>query len=421
MIDVADLHVRRDGREILQGISLEVGRGELVGVIGPNGAGKTTLLRTIDGLIPSAGGTVRIDGTNVEAMDRRALSRLVAMVPQSTAMAFSFSVREVVAMGRTPYRGRLSDADERGLDRVEDALHRADIADLADRAITDVSGGERRRVVLARALAQDTPAMLLDEPTANLDINYQIATLESIADAVDAGTAALAAIHDLDLAARYCDRLVLLDDGRTVAAGSPEDVLRPGPIERAFDATAIVHTDPLTGHRSVIPTDHGEPRDRTVAVLGGGGSAAPVLRDLVRAGYEVSVGVLREGDLDQTVAEALGCEAVTAPAGGELPAHTHTRMAEVIDRADATVLTEIPIDAHNAGLLPLAERSRRLVILEDGPATDRLRAGHPQAGRYRTLRRHGRVTTTEDVLEVLDDELSAEDGPASVKPPHREF
>lgn len=421
MIEVDALQVRRDNREILRGISLRVGRGELVGVIGPNGAGKTTLLRTIDGLIPPAGGAVRIDGTEVQAMDRQELSRLVAVVPQSTHIEFAFTVRQVVAMGRTPYRGRFSDPDQRGPQRVEDALQRADIAHLADRPITDISGGERRRVVLARALAQDTPAMLLDEPTANLDINYQIATLESIADAVDAGTAALAAIHDLDLAARYCDRLVLLGEDQTVATGTPEEVLRPDPIERAFDATAIVHTNPLTGDRAVIPTNRREPRDGTVAVLGGGGTAAPMLRHLVRAGYEVSVGVLREGGVDREVAEALGCESVTAPAAGPLPSHAKTRMADLIDRADATVLTEVPIDGHNAGLLELAARSPRLVVLEHGPSDDRMPAGEALAHRYRTLRLEARVTTMDDFANVLAEALSGEDGSASAKNPHREL
>jgi iron complex transport system ATP-binding protein len=255
---------------VLSGVSLDVRRGETLALVGPNGAGKTTLLRTINGLVTPDAGTVTVDGRRVDRLGARDLARLVATVPQETAVSFEFTVRELVAMGRTPYRSRFGGETPEDRAAVEDALARTDTAALADRPIGAVSGGERSRVLLARALAQETPALLLDEPTASLDINHQVRTL-SLAAGLD--RTVVAAIHDLNLAARFADRIALLADGDLAAVGAPAAVLTAERLRSAFGVRVAVDEDPATGTRTVTPlagdgTDAGEDGDGSGDVTG---------------------------------------------------------------------------------------------------------------------------------------------------------
>lgn len=259
MIDVEDVSVSLGGAEILDGVSLSAGVGDLVGLVGPNGAGKTTLLRTASGVLAPDTGSVLIDGDDVHALSSTAASRRVAVVPQNSAVSFDFDVETVVEMGRHPYRGRLGGVDPDDTGRVAAAMERVDVAEFADRSIEAVSGGERRRVLLARALAQDTPCLLLDEPTASLDVTRAVETLSMVRDLVDEGRAAVAAIHDLDLAARFCDRIVVLADGTVGASGSPAETLDAETVASAFDGRAEVAENPLTGTPTVTAfADDGE-------------------------------------------------------------------------------------------------------------------------------------------------------------------
>lgn len=251
MIDLDDVGVTLGGESILEGVSFDVPRGRLVGLVGPNGAGKTTIIKTINGSLAPDEGEVRIDDDPVVGLPARAVSQRVATVPQNTSLGFDFAVRDVVAMGRTPHRSRFERASTADREAVERALRRARIVDFADRPIGSVSGGERQRVVLARALCQDTPGLLLDEPTASLDIGHGVRILRLVRELVSEGKTALAAIHDLDLAARFCDDLVLLAGGRVLVTGRPEDVLTEANVEEAFDVQVAVAPHPVTGTRSV--------------------------------------------------------------------------------------------------------------------------------------------------------------------------
>jgi iron complex transport system ATP-binding protein len=265
-ITAENVHVSLGGDTVLDGVSLSVAPGELVGLVGPNGAGKTTLLRVLNGTLEPDAGTVRVEGAPLSAWSSREAARRVATVPQETSLSFEFSVADVVEMGRTPYVSRFGRTTAEDREAVDRAMGRAEVEAFAERTVTSLSGGERQRVLLARALAQTTPVLLLDEPTANLDINHQVRTFELIRDAVDgvaggdstesenAGSSAnndskavLAAIHDLDLAARYCDRLVLLADGKIEAAGDPETVLGDDALAAAFGVPTELSEDPTTG------------------------------------------------------------------------------------------------------------------------------------------------------------------------------
>jgi len=385
-IELADVSVAFGDVTVLKNVSLSVDRGELLGLVGPNGAGKTTLLRTINGVLDPDTGTVHLGDASVGELTARQVSRRVATVPQDTAVAFEFSVEDVVRMGRTPYRSRTDlVADERDRDAVEAALERTGMAALRDRSIAAVSGGERQRAFVARALAQDAPALVLDEPTASLDINHQVQVLELVADLVGEGKTAIAAIHDLDLAARYCDRLALLADGEVGAVGSPETVLTDNNLRPAFETRTAVTPDAATGAPSV--TAIAEPdrdRDTHVHVLGGGRTAARAIAALRRAGFRVTAGPLPAGDAALSVARQRDVDVIeTPPLSG--PSEADRREARArCRRADVTVLAD-PVLGPGTHLLALAEASDRTVLIERRPLAARNRAGEAGRERYRDL------------------------------------
>jgi len=259
LVSVDGLRVRLGGATVLDGVDATVDRGRFVGLVGPNGAGKTTLLRAIAGAVVPDAGRVTVDGERIHDLSSKAASRRVASVPQDTTVAFGFDVRTVVEMGRNPHRSRFGGWADADAAAVERALDRTDTRRFADRGVDTLSGGERQRVLLARAIAQDAPVLLLDEPTGSLDINHQVRTLDLVADLVSEGRTALAAIHDLDLAARYCDELILLSEGRVVAAGPPGAVLTESAVQDAFGADVVVSEDPVTGAVSVTALGDGDP------------------------------------------------------------------------------------------------------------------------------------------------------------------
>jgi iron complex transport system ATP-binding protein len=266
LLTVDGLRVRLGGTTVLDDIDATAERGRFVGLVGPNGAGKTTLLQTIAGAITPDAGRITVDGERIHDLSSKAVSRLVASVPQDTTVAFEFDVRTVVEMGRNPHRSRFGGWTDADAAAVERALDRTDTRQFADRGITTLSGGERQRVLLARALAQDAPLLLLDEPTGSLDINHQVRTLDLVSDLVSAGRTAIAAIHDLDLAARYCDELLVLSAGRVAAAGPPEAVLTESAIRDAFGADVVVSENPVTGTMSVTTLGEAPTGDRSDSV-----------------------------------------------------------------------------------------------------------------------------------------------------------
>jgi len=233
------------GRAVLAGVDLTVAPGEVVGLLGRNGAGKTTLLRVAAGTLRPDAGRVLLGGTPLAAIDRRTRARTAALVPQDTQVPFPFSAAEVVLMGRTPHLGFLGFESARDLAVAERALARMGIAALADRNVQELSGGERQLVVVARALAQEPELLLLDEPTAFLDLRHRLEVLTVVRECVGAGASALVVSHDLAVAARFCDRVVLLADGRVLAAGPPRDVLRPDTLRAAYgiDAEVLLGAD----------------------------------------------------------------------------------------------------------------------------------------------------------------------------------
>ncbi|GAB2651227.1 ABC transporter ATP-binding protein [Kribbella swartbergensis] len=253
-VEAREVVVSLSGRPVLTGVDLEVRSGEVLGLLGPNGSGKSTLLRTVYRAIRPDGGAVEVGGLDVWSSTIREVARRCAVLTQDHAVDVELSVLDVVLLGRIPHRSLIgrSDLDEVALAR--ECLDRVDAAHLEDRTLPTLSGGERQRVLLARALAQQPKVLLLDEPTNHLDIAHQLELLGLVRRL---GVTAVVALHDLTLAAAYCDRLALLDLGRLVAIGPPEEVLTPNRVRDVYGVSCDVLVHPRTG-RLLLALDQAE-------------------------------------------------------------------------------------------------------------------------------------------------------------------
>ncbi len=232
LLKVGHLAVSLQGRDVLRDVSLSVDAGECVGLLGPNGAGKTTLMRAALGLIPHDG------ESSIAAMPPRARARAAAWLPQTREIAWPVTVETLVMLGRIPHLAGGQRPTSEDQERVDDALSTMDLADFRDRDATRLSGGEQARVLIARALAQDTPLIVADEPVSGLDPAHQISTMETFAALAKGGRSVIVSLHDLGLAARHCSRLILLSQGGVAADGPPAEVLTPERLEEVFGIRA---------------------------------------------------------------------------------------------------------------------------------------------------------------------------------------
>ncbi len=248
---------------VLHNINLSIQAGEIVGLLGPNGSGKTTLIKLASGVLKPNQGELKLDGSSLSQLSRKSIARSVAVVPQQFNIPFAFTTTEVVMLGRTPFFRAFAEESEIDKQFVSNALELVGIGELKERRFDELSGGERQKVILAMALAQQPKLLLLDEPTVHLDITHQVEILELVRRLnIERGLTVIAAMHDLNLASLYFDRLILLKEGRVSADGTPAQVLTEDGIREVFSASVKVEPHPVTGvpHIVIMPKGSADKR-----------------------------------------------------------------------------------------------------------------------------------------------------------------
>ena len=371
LLRVNDLSVSIAGTQIIDSVSFSLERGEILGVVGANGSGKTTLIKAIAGLIKSDSGAFSVERVDASDLSHNDRARIISYMPQQVE-SHPFTAFEAVLMGRYPHLGRLQLEGTADREIAWSVMRRTGTEVFADRRLDTLSGGERQRVVLARVLAQQPQILLMDEPTASLDLEHQILTMDLINQEVaKRRSGAVVILHDLSLAARFCDRLLLMQNGRVTATGTPWEVLTPENLRTAFNIEGLVEPDPVTGmpHVLVLGSQNSNSKElvgsgRTVHLVCGAGSGRQLMHQLTVAGYRVTAGVLGTGDSDREAAERLGVKYVSAPPFSPITESQHSEHIGLIKRADHVVLCPMAVGMNNLRNIQAATEGQSLYVIE---------------------------------------------------------
>ena len=401
LLRVDNLNYHTDGVHILKDISFEAEKGEFIGLIGPNGAGKTTLLKCING-INRGTGLVELGGRDIRTMSSRQIASMVAMLHQDTAVAFPFTVLDVVLTGRYHKLGRFRPETPEDYAAARRCMEYTDTLKLESRAINTLSGGERQRALFARVLAQETDLILLDEPSASLDIAYEEQLFKNARELSEGGKAVIAAVHDLKIAVRYCTRLIMMKDGRIIADGSPESVITRENLRLSYGVDAIVYRNRVTGLVDFhISGESRSRKDISVHVIGGGGSASGVIRQLFELGCRITAGVFSHGDSDLACAGIFGARTVTCRPFSEIDDDSFRENTELVKAADMTILCDMPFGSQNIRNLEAARYASELVIIEDSDPQSRDYTGGRALEIYNELKKKAVVVESARLHEVL--------------------
>ncbi|HXX77082.1 MAG TPA: ABC transporter ATP-binding protein [Ktedonobacteraceae bacterium] len=378
LLEVNGVTFGYERQPLLYDIHLQVRSGEMVGLLGPNGSGKTTLLRLVNGVLSPQQGTIIFDGHDLHDWGRRSIAQNIAVVPQELQVPFAFTVEQMVSLGRTPYINWLGSGSSTDENVVRDAMQVTDVVPLAKRIFNELSGGERQRVMVAMALAQQPKLLLLDEPTAHLDIKYQIDVLELVQRLNrERGVTIIAALHDLNLAARYFPRLVLFQRGIVADAG-PAVVLEPHLLKRVYGIDVQVGILRGAQHLSVLPPGELEFANKSemrtqpkVFVMAGGGSGERLMRALADAQIPFVAGALNIGDSDHTLALRLADEVITEQPYSPISPATREAIKTRLLNVKVLIVCPMPVGPGNLALLQeayVASQEGKTIILL-APAT----------------------------------------------------
>jgi len=372
MIHVKDLDVGYGNVTVLKNILLDVNKGEFFGIVGPNGSGKTTLLKALSRILTPSEGVIYLGDRELSTFSYRELAQQIGVVPQETAINFDFTVMDIIMMGRHPHQDRFSSDQKEDFDIVDHAMELTNTGQFRDRSINEISGGERQRVIIARALAQQPGVLLLDEATSHLDISHQTEILNIIR-------------HDLNLAAYYCDRLILMNEGGIHAIGTPKEVLTRLNLKNVFNINAIVTNNSLTGKPTIIPLmDKDSEVQRNpdgdgdangtnlhIHIICGGGTGTGIMYILKNRGFLVTAGVLSVNDTDYETAMELDIPVIAEPPFSSVTTPSLDRLKECLKKADCVIVTAMPFSDGNVGNIQVLRNFvSKSICLFKGPANN---------------------------------------------------
>lgn len=401
LLVIDDLNYDINGAHILRNIGLEAIKGEFIGLIGPNGAGKTTLLKCINGINRGVG-RVEIGGTSLTSMSSKAVAGKVAMLHQDTMVTFPFSVLDIVMTGRYHQLGRLKAESVEDYKIARSYMKFTDTLKFENRPINTLSGGERQRALFAKVLTQQTELILLDEPSASLDIAHEEQIFKYSAELCQAGKTVIAAVHDLKTAVRFCTRLILMKDGRIIADGTPETVVTQENLSIAYGVNALVYKNRISGLVDFHITGQADKgKSIRVHVIGGGGSASGVIRQLYENGFIVTAGVFVHGDSDLGCTDVFGVRALVCQPFSEIDDEALKENIEMVKAADITILCDMPFGLQNMRNLEAAAYASKLVIIENENPENRDFTGGKALSTYNGLKKKAIVIEAARLHEVL--------------------
>ncbi|MEZ0536240.1 ABC transporter ATP-binding protein [Caldicellulosiruptoraceae bacterium PP1] len=354
-------------KPIIKNINMEFKKGKIYGIVGPNGCGKSTLIKTIAGILNILSGEILIDNKNILNINEKERSKLISYMSQSILINFPFKVIDIVLTGRYPYEKNQFRDSKDSIRLTEENLKLVDMFDKKDDSILEVSGGEKQRTNFARVLNQDTQIILLDEPNSSLDLVHQENMFNIIKKLKEKDKIIIAAIHNIKLAAKYCDEIILLKNGEVIKVGKPNDVFTSENIYKVYGINAIVFKNHFGLFDYEIINNNLQNINGHVHVVAGGGEGSKIYKKLLECGFEVTSGVLATNDSDYLLCNILGIYAVKSKPFTEISNEEYMENVELIKKADFCALMNIPIGFQNLKNLESLKYAKKLYIIEETP------------------------------------------------------
>ncbi len=415
IISVKNLNFSYNHNQVLNNLNFDIRKGDFISILGPNGAGKSTLVNLISKVLEDYRGIIEIDGRDIRKLDSRDVAKMIAVVPQYTNPGFNFTVSEIVMMGRHSYISRFGMEKEEDYNAVNQAMEKTEILSFANRKYSELSGGEKQRVIIAQTLAQNSSILLLDEPTSHLDINFQIEFINLFLSLNrEEGKTIVGIFHDINLALQNSQKMMLLKDGRIFSFGIPESIISRESIKRIFGSDVFVGKNPVTQKLYVSPIftpavrggapDIKSNKNLKVHVIGGGGAASPVINLLNSRGYEASCGVINTLDTDVDTAQMLGIPYVTEAPFSPISMVSQNKNLEFIKSSDVVILPGVEFGYGNfPNLLSVKEALRlnkKVIVVDEKSIRERDHTGGKAGRLYYKIIESGAVVV-KSVNQIL--------------------
>ena len=340
-------------RDVIKDFSCVINEGEFVSLIGPNGSGKSTLIHAITGMVPCKSGQIYVKGQDNAKLSSKERAQIAAVVPQNFQPNFAFKAKEIVAMGRHPFLGRMQSESEEDYRIIDQAMAETGTLHLRDRKITQLSGGERQRIIISSALAQQPQLLIVDEPTNHLDIQYNLEVMQLMSRLnKEKGITIFAVLHDINMASRFSDRIIVLDHGVVTCDGPAREVIREDILKPVYKIDLVVRDNPLTDAAEIVALRSNQSAKRAsngkrVHIICGGGSGGYWLESFHNKGWEVSAGVLNVGDSDYELARSMGIAVVSEKPYCDIGEAAYADNLKLMRDADLVVLADIDVGHSN--------------------------------------------------------------------------
>ena len=359
ILNVLNVSFSYNQKEVVKDVSFSLQKGEFLAILGPNGAGKTTLLRLISASLTPNKGQILLEGKDIKLIPPKEKAKKIAVLPQNEPLLEYLTVRDMVMLGRAPYLSLLLGPGKEDEKIVEESLNLVGMREFSQRKMGELSGGERQKVLIARALAQKPRLLLLDEPIVHLDLAHQLEILFLLKKLKEEGLGIIAVLHDINLASYFSDKLLLMKEGKIFAYGEPSKVITQENIKKVFNVHAIVRSNPVSPHPYIRIVHKRQAKGERIHLIAGGGSGREIMERLIEEGFSLSLGVVNVGDSDYETAEGLDIECVEEAPFAPISDDAYRRALEVVREAKAVVIAPLPFGWGNLRNLELAEEAQR--------------------------------------------------------------